>query len=201
MENQAWIILSHHKMKILWCFWKFELESLKPLSIHPWEFMLELRHYTRISCLNVCTPCLSIGGASIWQSKNMCTGFPFFWFFWIFHAQFKFGQTQVWPRFWQVLNLKMENEALILLSHHKMKILWWFWKFQLQSLKTSLCSPMRSKGRVNTPISKQVFFPSSLKLPNKFEELLYDKVRRCPLIFHFVDSFWIFDAHFKSDQT
>ena len=133
-------------IKLSFCdvFESFSLKVWKPLCVHPWEFMLELRDYTSISCLNVDTPCSSIVGASIWQSKNMCTGFPFFDFFWIFHAQCKFGQTQVWPRFWQVLNLKMENQAWILLSAHKMKLLWCFWKFEVESLKTTLCSPMRN---------------------------------------------------------
>ena len=37
--------------------------------------------HCHIFCLNVSRPCLSIGVVNIWQTKNMCTGFPFFWFF------------------------------------------------------------------------------------------------------------------------
>ena len=44
----------------------------------------------------------SIWVVSIWQSKNMCTGFPIFYFiFIIFYAHFKLGQTKVWQTFKQ----------------------------------------------------------------------------------------------------
>ena len=68
MENQAWSFLVTIKWSFCDIFESLSLKVWKPLCVHPWEFMLELRGYTSRCCLNACTLCLSIGGASIWQS-------------------------------------------------------------------------------------------------------------------------------------
>ena len=119
-------------------FWIFSFfKTSDPLCPHTWEFIVWdvrfhtiLKHFLFNMYLDLVYQLEMLVHDKI---RPYALDLHFFDVFWIFHEYFKFGQTQAKSAFKQVSNMKMKNQAWILLSHSKMKLLWVFESFMFHT--------------------------------------------------------------------